>query len=184
MAATAQHVQANRETINWLGLNLFIASESMLFLALAASRFYLLGVAPIPGANEFLGALLTILLLGSSFLGYRSSQAIARGDRAGFTRNLLLTILLGALFILGVAYEWSTAEITLRQITGTVFFTLTGLHVLHLLSGLVALVLIYRLGTKGHFSAEAHWGVTGAIRYWTFVDLMWIIIVYPLLYLI
>jgi cytochrome c oxidase subunit 3 len=184
MAAIAQHLEPNRIPINRLGLYLFMASESMLFLALAATRFYLTGLSPIPGINEPLGLVLTLVLIASSVFGYRADGALAKGDRSSFLSNILVTLTLGVVFVLGVVYEWATAEAQVGQVTGTVFFSMTGFHVLHVLSGLVVLALVYRLGAKGQFTADSHWGVTAALRYWTFVDAVWLLCVWPVLYLI
>lgn len=82
--------------------------------------------------------------------GYRSETAIARGDRRAFLRNLLATILLGLMFVGGVAFEWTTAEFHLSDPYGTAFFSMTGLHASHVVSG------ILMLGLPGHFSAEKH----------------------------
>lgn len=173
-----------KPAIDRLGLWLFIASESMLFLTLAVARFYLAGFERPEGVNLALGLALTVDLLLSSLLSYRAVTKIRSGDRAGFLSALAATIVLGVLFIGGVAMEWASAEFGPGTPYGTAFFSMTGLHVSHLLSGLVVLVLVYRLGRRGSFSADDHWGVTAAVRYWTFVDAMWLLVVFPTLYLL
>jgi cytochrome c oxidase subunit 3 len=45
------------------------------------------------------------------------------------------------------------------------------------------LALIYFLGARGHFSAQSHWGVEGVVKYWHFVDVVWVFS-YPILYLV
>jgi heme/copper-type cytochrome/quinol oxidase subunit 3 len=184
MESAITHPPKSRLVLGEAGLWLFIASEAMLFLALVAARFYLAGLDRPAGLNEGLGLALTGDLLLSSFLAYRAEKALAQGNRSAFLGQLLGTLMLGALFVLGVALEWSTVEFPIGTAFGTAFFTTTGLHVVHLVSGLVVLVLVYRLGRRGHFSANDHWGVTAAIRYWTFVDAMWVLIVWPMLYLL
>jgi cytochrome c oxidase subunit 3 len=59
---------------------------------------------------------------------------------------------------------------------------MTGLHASHVISGVVLLGLTYRLLAKGYFSAENHWGVEASIKYWHFVDVVWVFF-YPILYL-
>ncbi len=121
-----------------------------------------------------------------------STAAAIREPRRGvegkfsvwFLAALAATIVLGVLFIGGVAMEWASAEFGPGTPYGTAFFSMTGLHVSHLLSGLVVLVLVYRLGRHGSFSADDHWGVTAAVRYWTFVDAMWLLVAFPTLYLL
>jgi heme/copper-type cytochrome/quinol oxidase subunit 3 len=69
---------------------------------------------------------------------------------------LLATIFMGLVFAGGVAIEWSTAEFKASEPYGTAFFSMTGLHASHVLSGVALLALTYRLLSKGHYSAESH----------------------------
>lgn len=176
----------DRPGINRLGLWLFMASESMLFLAMSAARFYLAGLSgPETGAvNLPLGLGLTAILLGSSFLGYQATGAIEQGRRRKALIALLLACALGFLFIGGVAVEWRSAEFTQATSYGTAFFAMTGLHVFHLITGLAGLLLVANLIRKGQFGPGDHWGVTAVVRYWTFVDVMWLVVVFPVLYLL
>lgn len=175
--------EEDRAAIDRLGLRLFILSESMLFGALVAARFYLAGTYRPETVNVGLGALLTMLLLGSSALSYRTLATIRRDERAAALRRLAGTILLGALFVVGVGVEWSSAEFGLATAYGTAFFSTTGLHAAHVVSGLVVLALVLRLIRRGHFSSGAHWGVTAAVIYWTFIDALWVLLIFPTLYL-
>ena len=65
----------------------------------------------------------------------------------------------------------------------TAFFAMTGLHASHVVSGVAMLALVYYLGARGHFSARDHWGVEAVVKYWHFVDVVWVFF-YPALYLI
>ncbi len=192
-AHAAHHEEEHdRPGINRMGLWLFMASESMLFIAMSAARFYLAGLDK-GEVNLALGIALTFVLLGSSWLGYQATGAISAGNRRKAIRSLLLASLLGFLFIGGVGVEWSTAAFGAAlnppgppQATpfGTAFFAMTGLHVFHLMTGLAGLLLITNLLRKGRFGPGDHWGVTAVVRYWTFVDVMWLVIVFPVLYLL
>lgn len=175
----------DREAINRFGLRLFIASESCLFAALVAARLYLAGFSKPEATNVGLGLLLTVILVASSALSYRGLGAVQRGDGAGAARWLTGTLLLGIAFVGGVAVEWSTAEFPIASPYGTAFFSTTGLHASHLLSGIVALALLVRLLRRGHFGpGSGTWGVTATVTYWTFVDLMWVLVIFPSLYLL
>jgi cytochrome c oxidase subunit 3 len=66
---------------------------------------------------------------------------------------------------------------------GAVVFLMTGMHALHVVSGVAFIAIVWNLGRKGHFSAERHWGVEACAIYWHFVDLVWIFF-YPAIYLI
>jgi cytochrome c oxidase subunit 3 len=69
------------------------------------------------------------------------------------------------------------------SIYGGVFFIMTGIHALHVISGVALLLVVWNRGRKGDFSAENHWGVEGTALYWHYVDVVWIFF-YPALYLI
>ncbi len=179
----AREEEAHRRTINQLGLWLFFASESFLFAALATARFYLAGSDRPAEVNQALGLAITSVLLLSSVMAYRAEAAMAEGDRAAFLRFLSATILLGLAFVAGVGIEWSTAEFKPSDPYGTAFFSMTGVHASHVISGIVILALVFNLGRRGHFSPESYWGVEASIKYWHFVDVVWVFF-YPILYLI
>ena len=177
------HAEVRRPSINQAGLWLFFLSECFLFSALATARFVIAGTDRPEDLNQLLGLAITSILLLSSLTAYRSEAAIARGDRAAFLRNLLATIALGLLFVAGVGMEWTTAEFELSEPFGTAFFSMTGLHASHVVSGIIMLALVYWLGRRGHFSAKSHWGAEATIKYWHFVDVVWVFF-YPALYLV
>jgi cytochrome c oxidase subunit 3 len=168
-----------------LGLWLFMLSDSMVFLALLAARYYMQGTHRPPEVNQTLGLFLTCLLLASSFCANRADVSIAHGDRAAFLRNLAATIVLGVMFLLLVAtIEWPEALHYAPPSTGfgTALFSLTGLHATHVLSGIIVLLFALFKGWRGGY-AQDHWGAEGSIIYWHFVDLVWVF-VYPTLYLV
>lgn len=185
-AAAAVWHGASRLTINRLGLWLFIISETFLFGAIISSRYFLRGLDVPEAVNQPLGLLLTGVLLLSSLSAYRAETCAAHGDQKGYQGNLLATIGLGILFLVGVGVEWNDAfaHFPPNSGYGTIFFTTTGIHAFHVLSGLIALTLVLALGRKGRFtSGNGYWGVEGTVKYWHFVDVAWVFI-YPTLYLV
>lgn len=181
-AATLKYQIFNRR----LGLWLFIASESMIFLTLLGSRFYMQGVSRPLEVNQVLGLIITSVLLLSSFTANRAEVAIAHGDRTSFLRLLLTTIVLGLVFLIGVVtVEWPEALHFAPPATGygTVFFAATGMHAFHVLTGVIILLLVFLNGRRGRYTAQDHWGAEGSIIYWHFVDVVWVF-VYPTLYLV
>lgn len=184
-AATAGHARVGRLRINQVGLWLFFISESFLFAALLSSRYYLQGVNRPPELNQALGLAITTVLLLSSLSAYRAEMSVAFGERRRFLRNILATIVLGGLFLVGVVVEWAEAfpHFPPQNGFGTLFFTLTGTHAAHVLSGVVLLLLVYLKGRRGRYTPANYWGVEGAVKYWHFVDLVWVFI-YPTLYLV
>lgn len=181
----AAHGAYSRLTIQRFGLGLFIASESFLFLVLISTRFALLGLSRPDDLNLTLGIGVTMILLSSSFTGYRSMRAIRTDDQRGLTRWLLVTLALGILFLAGLSLEWAEglAAFPPSNPYGTAFFSLTGMHGLHVLSGLVIVGLVYLRARAGGYTSGSHWGVEAGIRYWTFVDAVWLFI-FPTLYLL
>jgi len=171
---------------NRLGLWLFIFSDAFVFGALLIARFNLLGDSR-PELNQGLGLAVTSLLLLSSFFMNRAEIAMAAGQQKMFLRNTLFTLLLGAIFLLGVvAVEWPLAAVHLSPrvgVAGSIFYTMTGFHAFHVLTGLIFLFIVWKNGRKGIYSAERHWAVEACAVYWHFVDVVWVFF-YPALYLI
>ncbi len=179
---------ARRLYLNRLGLWLFIISESFLFGGILVSRFYLWGSTR-PHLDQALGMSVTIILLISSFFANRAEVAIKYDDHKTFFRSILMTIGLGLLFLVGVVgMEWRTSPVTPMMngefnVYGAILFFMTGMHAFHVLTGVIILAIIARLGKKGHFSSRNFWGVEAAVVYWHFVDVVWVFF-YPALYLI
>lgn len=197
---TAGHVDGQADYLertrrNRLGMWLFFASEAFLFLGLLAARFYLWvgegGEMVRPELDQMSGLIVTIVLLLSSYSMNRAEVAIAHNDRKNFLVGLVVTAILGTAFLVGViVWEWgmfpSIVEGHLKPsdgVFGAVVFGMTGMHALHVLSGVVLIINVWWLGRKGHFSAEQHWGVEATAIYWHYVDLVWIFF-YPAIYLI
>lgn len=183
----AQHVQAEpfRARANRMGLWLFIGSETCLFAAALAARFYVSGFDRPEHLNQTLALAITGVLLVSSLTAYRAEASIASGDRRGLIRNLVATLAMGAVFMVGVVFEWEEAieYFPPETIFGSSFFLLIGLHAFHVVTGLVILGLCLNLARLGRFDAEDHWMVEVGVKYWHFVDVAWVF-VFPTLYLV
>jgi cytochrome c oxidase subunit 3 len=178
-------------TNEWLGIVLFIVSEAVMFGAFFAQYFYnrilsdgwptRAGLPPgferVPGFP--LPIILTVLLVSSGFTAHFAQNAIRRDDRDAFQGWLIVTILLGASFLGGQAFEYTNLIVNegfsiSSGIYGTVFYCLTGLHGLHVTVGVLVLVGVLIRSFLGHFSARSHFGVEGTVLYWHFVDAVWI----------
>lgn len=181
------HSYAYKTGTNRLGLWLFLLSDAFVFAGLLTVRINLLGFTR-PHLNQYLGLVVTVVLLISSFFMNRGETAMAHGDKKGFITNTLITFVLGLGFLLGVvAVEWPTAAaegLTAKSgAAGAVFYMMTGMHAFHVFTGLIFLLVVLNNARKDVYSAEKHWGVEAAAVYWHFVDLVWIFF-YPALYLI
>lgn len=180
-----QESAEKRLSINRLGMWFFILSETMLFIGILMVRFSLVGTYSHEDLSQFTGLIITVILLFSSFTAYRAEHAMAKGDVDAVKRNLRLTIGLGAVFAAGVAYEWYEALNAFPPsiLFGSVFFTMTGLHAFHVLTGLLMLAIVLRRVKAGDVSSAASWPVEASVKYWHFVDVVWVFF-YPALYLI
>jgi cytochrome c oxidase subunit 3 len=191
-AHVATHVDHAKEQLrhNRLGLWLFFLSEAFLFGGLLAVRFYLWGDHR-PELDQFIGLLVTGVLLVSSLSMNIAETAMEHGDRRTFSIGMLVTAVLGIIFLLGVMiFEWGLFPAIYeghlspsRDVYGAVVFAMTGMHALHVISGVIFILIVWNLGRKGHFTPQSHWGVESCAIYWHYVDLVWIFF-YPALYLI
>ncbi|MFQ5519911.1 MAG: heme-copper oxidase subunit III [Candidatus Methylomirabilia bacterium] len=171
-----------------IGVWWFLASEIVLFGGLIASYVVMrLGAggwaAELEHTNMPVGAVNTLVLLTSSMTMVMAFAVGERGDRRGVRRYLAWTILLGLAFLVIKVFEYST-ELAhgFTPATGpfwSFYYTMTGLHALHVLAGIVVNATLFVLARKG---LEHHHRVELGGLYWHFVDIVWIFL-FPLLYL-
>ena len=175
-----------------LGMWLFLASEVMFFTGLLGAYIVLragLPTWPHPGEELKiqLAALNTFILLSSSMTMAVSVAAVHRADRAKAQLFLMLTILLGTAFLGVKGYEYSL-KFAHGHFPGTgifwdCYFTLTGLHGLHVLAGIIANLWVLSLTFRPDFLKQRGHLVEISGLYWHFVDVVWIFL-FPLVYLI
>jgi cytochrome c oxidase subunit 3 len=183
---TASLADYQRRTFtNRLGLWLFIASDAFVFAGLFVARFYLYGANFRPELSQEVGLIVTAVLGISSYFAYRGEVAMRFGDSKAYFRNTLITIVLGILFLIGVVgVEWQIAPFGPdHDALWSLFYTMTGFHAFHVLTGVIFLGIVYRNARKGLYNAERHWPVEAAAIYWHFIDVVWFFF-YPALYLI
>ncbi len=163
-----------------VGMLLFIASEVMFFAGLFGAYFNVRAahtVWPPQGFELDLGlaAVLTIILVSSSFTMQWAVMRIRKGDRTGMVRGLVVTLLLGEIFLAGQLYDYATLGFGINSgVYGTLFFTLTGFHGAHVLGGVIGMSIVTLRGGSGQFSARHHTAVEAVSMYWHFVDVVWV----------
>ena len=166
-----------------VGMLLFIASEVMFFGGLFATYFnarQALGAGawgPPPGGHLDLplAAVLTVILVASSFTMQFGVWAIRRGDTGGLKMWTAITLGLGVLFLGGQLYDYSQLGFGIADGPyGTTFYTLTGFHGAHVFGGAVGLTIVLARTLRGQFSARNHVAVEAVSMYWHFVDVVWI----------
>ncbi|HIF9330027.1 TPA: cytochrome c oxidase subunit 3 [Photobacterium damselae] len=121
----------------------------------------------------------TLILLTSSVTIHIAHMAMEQNRRPRVILFLLLTVLLGALFVYlqGVEYLHAYQEMGLTLdagIYGNTFFMLTGFHGLHVTLGAVLLFIVWCRVMMGHFSADKHFAFQAGVWYWHFVDVVWL----------
>jgi heme/copper-type cytochrome/quinol oxidase subunit 3 len=173
----------------WWGMVLLIATESALFAYLLFSYFYVGSMArggwP-PGGPPELKLTLpnTLVLLASSVTMWWADSGIKGGNSRRLTLGLVVTIVLGAAFLVIQGIEYSHARFTPRtDAHGSLFYIVTGFHGAHVLVGLLILAFVLARALRGHFRPDHRLGVTVAAMYWHFVDLVWLA-VFTSLYLV
>ncbi|MPZ22696.1 MAG: heme-copper oxidase subunit III [Dehalococcoidia bacterium] len=167
-----------------LGMVLFIASEAMFFAGLFGAYFFIRAQAdswppegfhtlevPFPLVN-------TAILLLSGVTAHFATVALRQDRRKGwdgFVSLTALTIVLGTIFILGQAYEYSILDFGPEDgAFGSTFFITTGFHGAHVLGGLGMLVFVLVRALYGDFSSRRNLVVEATTAYWHFVDVVWV----------
>jgi heme/copper-type cytochrome/quinol oxidase subunit 3 len=171
-----------------MGMALFIATEAFLFVALFFAYFYLGHYAPQwpPDPPKLALALVMLaVLLSSSAVLYAGEHAVQRGRPGAARAAIAVTLLLGAAFLGVQAYEYADRLRTLRPTTdayGSIFYTITSIHALHVLLGLCMLAYVAVLPALRPMRPPYR-PLHNASLYWHFVDAVWVVIV-ALLYLL
>ncbi len=175
-----------------LGMWLFLASEVMFFTGLIGAYVVLrMSNLQWPGHEGHLsvpiGTLNTLILIGSSVTIVLALAAAQRNALARARGWLLLTILLGSLFlcIKGTEYSAKFAHHIFphTNIFWSCYFTLTGFHALHVLGGIVFNLFVLRQTFRPNAWGLQQGRLELAGLYWHFVDIVWIFL-FPLLYLL
>lgn len=177
-----------------IGIWLFLASEVMLFGGLFSSYVLLrVGASSWPHGSDILNVPLatvnTMLLIASSVTMVMSWASLMERSFAKYRMYMGLTILLGVGFLIIKSFEYGAKfEHHLYPSESTfmaIYFTLTGLHGLHVLGGIIVNLYFWITGRRMWESDPQRLvnRVEVAGLYWHFVDLVWIFL-FPLLYLL
>ena len=177
-----------------IGIWLFLASEVMLFGALFATYIILrTGATVWPRGDSILNVPLatlnTVVLISSSVTMVMAWASLMRKNFGRFRLFMGGTVALGFCFLIIKYIEYSTKfhhELFPRTSTFlAIYFTLTGLHGLHVLGGMVVNSYFWGPGAKMWKTDPVHFTnrVENAGLFWHFVDLVWIFL-FPVLYLL
>jgi cytochrome c oxidase subunit III len=188
-----------------LGMWLFLVTEVMFFGGLFAAYTvyrtrYFDGFAEASrNLDIVLGGINTVVLICSSLTMALAVHAAQLGKRRSIVTFLLLTLLLGSVFlgIKGVEYahkfeehlvpipsfEFPGAHLLAARVFFSLYFGMTGMHALHMVIGMVIIVVLAIMAGRGRFTPGYNAPVELFGLYWHFVDIIWIFL-FPLLYLV
>ena len=190
---------------SWLGMWVFLATEVMFFGGMFACYFvyrhwYLQAFASASNQLDvLLGGINTAVLICSSFTMALAVHSAETGRRKPLVVFLLLTIVLGLVFLGIKFYEYHTKfeeqlvpgssfrfeESLARpaEIFFSFYFAMTGMHAVHMVIGIGLLTALIFRARRDRFSPVYHTPVELTGLYWHFVDIVWIFL-FPLLYLL
>ena len=164
-------------------INLFIVAEIMFFGALVGMYIVLrLGAKtwkPEGFSELAMGLPLSnmVVLVLSGFFILLASRAIRREDPIGLVSWLCLTLVSGVVFAGIQLLEFSrliAQELPVQNIFGTVFYSMAGLHGLHVVGGVFLLSYVIIQAIRGKYHQYKRIGVDLALYYWLMVVLVWV----------
>lgn len=169
----------------------FLVSEAAIFGGLFAHYYYTRFHAAFwppegtPHIHTHDPALATLILMSSSFTCEMGLKAIEKGKKLHCKSWILVTALLGLVFLGYQGFEWGllitqygfTVE---TNIFGTLFYMMTGFHGLHVSVGIIFLILAYGRMELGAMNERRHFSIIAASWYWHFVDVVWVLLFFSL----
>lgn len=186
-----------------MGMWLFLFTELLLFGGLFVLYSTTLERFPVEFHNAgkeldvVMGTLNTVVLITSSLTAVLAVAALQKGNDRLARLMILATIVLAAVFLVDKYFEWSAkfhhgiypgSEQLAQGPPGraaffALYYTMTGLHGIHVVLGMGVFVWILSLMRRGRVSSADNVALENAGLYWHLVDLIWIYL-FPLFYLI
>jgi cytochrome c oxidase subunit 3 len=174
-----------------VGMTALIIGESAIFTIFVVAYVFYMGKSlsgPTPAQVLEVPILATICLLTSSVSIWQAEKAIEDDRIVGFTLWLGLTLGFAAVFMTNTALEWKKLiyhdGLTIStNLFGTTFYSLVGLHAMHVVVGLFLLTSVFIFSLFGWVDSRQGERFGVIALYWHFVDAVWIV-VFTVVYLI
>lgn len=166
----------------WWGVLALIVTEGSLFGYLLFAYFYLAAQTeqqwPPTGLPDLLlPGINTAILLLSSVCVWASERCIRKKQTRWAIAAMALAIVLGACFIGMQLNEWDKKTYGMTSdLYGSLYFTITGFHLCHVMIGLVILLLLLIWISLGYFDDRRYAAVAIGGVYWHFVDVVWLFV--------
>ncbi len=177
------------------GFLLFLIADCVLFSSFIFAYLYMRSSGqgwPPPGVHRLdvaFAALNSVILFGSGATMHYALENWKHNQFGKYAFFMIATIILGAMFLGGQAYEY-TNLIFKEHVTwagsgifGASFFTLTGMHGMHVSVGVIYLTILFLQSLQGIYTKDKYFGLTAGTLYWHFVDVIWVAL-FSLFYLL
>jgi cytochrome c oxidase subunit III len=164
----------------WTGMLALIATEGALFVFLLFSYYYVAmqpqsGAWPPEAVQLRLALPNTIILLASSVAAWWGERSVRRGATGQVLAGLGVAIVLGTVFVVIQVFEWKGRSFSISSHPyGSLYFTITGFHMAHVVAGLFVLLALMLWSGLGYFGPRRDAAVSIGVIYWHFVDAVWL----------
>ncbi len=167
-----------------VGVLALILTESAFFSIFVVAYIYYIGKSltpPYPRDVLSPPIVNTICLFSSSFTIVFAVRALRAGHARLFGIWWLATLVLGLEFLIGTAVEWYRLiyheHLTIStNLFGTTYYSLVGLHALHVTVGLLMILIVMLLTAGGHVTRRYAEHTELLSWYWHFVDAVWVVV--------
>ena len=163
-----------------VGTVVWLASELMFFGGLFAAYFTLRAETAVWPPSDVtlettLSATFTVVLIASSGTIHMAGKALERGDRAGVQRWIVITFVLGGLFLANQIREFLVNDFSISSHAyGSIYYLMTGFHGLHVAAGLVLMLIALTMVVNAGTLTRRTPAVESVTYYWHFVDVVWV----------
>lgn len=163
----------------WWGMLFVIAAEAAVFAYLLFSYYYMAieihSTWPTHPPSLKLALPNTIILLASSVAIWWGERQFKQGRRAEAFLGMSLAAFLGLLFLGIQLLEWHNKTFTVSSDPyGSLYFTITGFHMAHVVAGLLMIVALISWMAAGLLSDRRRIALSIGALYWHFVDAVWL----------
>ena len=176
------HVSSHKAPGYW-GIVSLIATEAALFGSLIFGYYYLASGSPhwpplgLHPPDIYHGTMGTCLLFSSSIPMYLADKGARRGNTLQLMAGLAITMVEAAFFLGIELVDYSASDFGPQENAyASLFFTITGIHALHVFIGILLMSALMFRAWLNHFNAHRHQAVENVALYWHFVGAVWAVI--------